>query len=325
MAYERNTVVGVFEDRDNAQRAVADLKKAGFQDDHIGLASHERATTDTGEEAETGHAGTGAVTGALAGAGVGVAWGIAVAAGLLPGIGPVIAGGALAAILASTGVGAAIGGIAGALIGLGVPEEEASYYESEFKAGRTLVTVKAENRYNEALAILRRHGGHAQERTGSFVRREYAATATGAAVRPTATPAPHTAASGEKTIQLREEQLHAEKQPVKAGEVHVSKEVVTEHKTMEVPVKREEVVIERHPVSGNPPATGGEIRPGEEVRIPVREEEVRVEKTPVVKEEVTVGKRTVQDTERVSGTVKKEEVKVEEKGDVKRADERNRP
>ena len=123
-----------------------------------------------------------------------------------------------------------------------------------------------------------------------------------------------TSYTGGQTMKLHEEQLHARKEQVETGEVRVRKEVTTEHKTLDVPVQREEVVIERRPASGQ--ATSGDIRPGEEVRIPVREEQVRVEKTPVVKEEVTVGKRKVQDTEHVGGTVRKEEVKVEQKGDV---------
>jgi uncharacterized protein (TIGR02271 family) len=83
---------------------------------------------------------------------------------------------------------------------------------------------------------------------------------------------------------------------------------------MEVPVQREEVVIERHAPTGEPGAS--DIRPGEEIRIPVRKEQVTVEKRPVVKEEVTVGKRVVQGTERVGGEVHKEVVRVEREGDV---------
>ncbi|HMB03497.1 MAG TPA: DUF2382 domain-containing protein, partial [Isosphaeraceae bacterium] len=49
---------------------------------------------------------------------------------------------------------------------------------------------------------------------------------------------------------------------------------------------------------------------------PVMEEQVTVEKKPVVKEEITVGKRVVQDTERVGGEVRKEDVRVEREGDV---------
>jgi uncharacterized protein (TIGR02271 family) len=108
-------------------------------------------------------------------------------------------------------------------------------------------------------------------------------------------------------IEVREEELQAHKQLVEAGEVRVRKEVVTEHRTLEVPVQREEVVIERHA------PTGVLV---EEIRIPVSEEQVTVEKRPVVKEEVTVGKRVVQGTERVGGEVRKEEVRVEREGDV---------
>jgi uncharacterized protein (TIGR02271 family) len=115
-------------------------------------------------------------------------------------------------------------------------------------------------------------------------------------------------------IQVREEELQAHKQLVETGEVRVRKEVVTEHRTIEVPVQREEVVIERQAPTGEPAAS--DIRPGEEIRIPIRKEQVIVEKRPVVKEEVTVGKRVVQGTEQVGGEVRREEVRVEREGDV---------
>jgi uncharacterized protein (TIGR02271 family) len=110
--------------------------------------------------------------------------------------------------------------------------------------------------------------------------------------------------------------LRAEKRPVEAGEVRLRKEVVTEQRHLEVPVEREEVVIERRPAHGER-ASAADIQPGQEIRIPVREEEVHVHKQPVVKEEVNVGKRKVQDTEHVSETVRREEAHVERKGDVK--------
>jgi uncharacterized protein (TIGR02271 family) len=108
-------------------------------------------------------------------------------------------------------------------------------------------------------------------------------------------------------IEVREEELQAHKQFVETGEVRIRKEVVTEHRTLEVPVQREEVVIERHAPTGEPV---------EEIRIPVREEQITVEKWPVVKEEVMVGKRVVEGTERVGGEVHREEVRVEHEGDV---------
>jgi len=329
MAYSRNTVVGIFENHNQAQKAVDDLRRAGFKEDQIGIVSHDTSSAGKGGTADqtaTGsHAGTGAATGALAGAGIGAAWGIGVLAGLIPAIGPVIAGGTLAALLASAGLGAAAGTVGGMLIGMGVPKEEADYYESEFKAGRTIVTVKADNRYDEAANLMRQHGGHTQERTGEYKRANFAQTATPAtpatatqatARSATATPATPQRADmttgAEQKVQLREEELQVHKRPVQTGEVTVGKEVITEHKTVEVPVQREEVVIERRPASGQ--ASSQEIGAGEQIRIPVSEEEVDVEKVAAVKEEVTVGKRKVKGTEKVSEDVRKEQVKVEEKG-----------
>ena len=46
-------------------------------------------------------------------------------------------------------------GLVGALVGAGVPEHEAKYYHEEFEAGRTIVTVTANGRADEATAILR--------------------------------------------------------------------------------------------------------------------------------------------------------------------------
>jgi uncharacterized protein (TIGR02271 family) len=332
--FERTTVVGVFENGDDAQRAVDELHRAGFTDKQIGVVAQGGGATEARKtiEGDETYAEEGAMTGALAGAGLGAAWAIGIAAGLLPGIGPVIAGGTLGAILASAGLGAAAGGLGGALIGMGIPEDEAEYYETEFKSGRTIVAVRAADRYDEAAAILRRHHGHTQERTGELTRASFtsntshSSTAAPAMSRAETTTHTQTArtpsaaachtATGEQKVQLKEEELNVRKQPVQTGEVHVHKEVVTEHKTVEVPVKREEVVIHRHPVAGQP-AAAGDIGRDQEIRIPVKEEHVRVEKTPVVKEEVTIGKRTVEETEHVGEEIRRERIKVEREGDVK--------
>src|SRR5688572_31995174 len=136
-ATQRTTAVGVFSTHSDAQRAVNELRQAGFTETDIGVASRSGETvtgaTATGDKAAK--AGAGAAAGAATGAGVGALWGIGIAAGLLPAIGPVIAGGTLAAIIASAATGAAAAGIAGALVGLGIPSDEAAHYESEFQAG----------------------------------------------------------------------------------------------------------------------------------------------------------------------------------------------
>jgi len=313
---QRKTAVGVFDDHQRAQQAVNELRRAGFREEDIGVAGRQ------GQEIKGGHetagkgtqAAIGAGAGVATGAGLGALWGIGIVAGLLPAIGPAIAGGTLAAILSSAAVGAAAAGIAGALIGLGIPEEEANYYESEFQAGRIIVTVNANGRYDEAIAIMQRFQGYDYSTRGTSTTAAKSTSATTGAACETGTGAG-------KVVQAKEEVLHPRKESVKTGEVNVRKEVHTEQKTMQVPVTKEEVVIERRPVTSQQ-ACSSEMKPGEEIRIPVREEQVHLEKDAIVKEEVAVGKRKVRDTEQVSGSVRKEEIKVEKKGDVDVKDKR---
>jgi uncharacterized protein (TIGR02271 family) len=131
-------------------------------------------------------------------------------------------------------------------------------------------------------------------------------------------------------VELVEEQLTARTRPVQTGEVTIRKEVVTETRTIEVPVRREELVIERHPVE-RVPLDGArrsradplveqlldrlrQMKPGETFRIPIIEEEVFVQKRPVVVEEITLGKREVSETQEVSDTVRREVAHIDEHG-----------
>jgi uncharacterized protein (TIGR02271 family) len=119
----------------------------------------------------------------------------------------------------------------------------------------------------------------------------------------------------EQTVQLREEELQARKQVVEAGQVHIGKDVVTEQRTLDVPVQREEVTIERHPVDRRP-ADSPISAEDQTIRVPIYEEQVTVEKRPVVTEEVAVSTRPVQETQRVSGSVRREEAHIEREGEA---------
>ncbi len=116
----------------------------------------------------------------------------------------------------------------------------------------------------------------------------------------------------ETRIPIREEKLEADKR-ARESEVGIRKEVRTETEHLEVPVQKEDVVVERAPVEEETwrSVAGEKAFEEEEIRIPVREEEVEVSKRPVVKEEVRVRKETRTENEPVSGEVRKEEVKVE--------------
>src|SRR5579864_8218753 len=120
----------------------------------------------------------------------------------------------------------------------------------------------------------------------------------------------------DQRILLHGEILSIQKDRVQRGEVRLRKEVVTENQNVEVPVTREELVIERNPVEGREAEAGSFESGDKEIRVPLTEEKVRVEKKPVVTEEVKVGKRQVQDNRNVSDSVRHEEVRVEKEGDV---------
>ena len=135
------TVVAVYDDLEQAERAVDELRRFGFSDDQIGLAVSGEMPPAAGPD----QAGSnqphehGAQPSAVGGAVVGGVLG-ALAAGMLPGIGPVFVGGLLGGLLE----GAAAGGLLGLLVGLGVPEPRARASVQAFELGRAIVVVHAE-------------------------------------------------------------------------------------------------------------------------------------------------------------------------------------
>lgn len=113
-----------------------------------------------------------------------------------------------------------------------------------------------------------------------------------------------------------EEQLAAEKTAREAGEVRISKDVVEEQQTLEVPVAREAVRVRRRVVDRPASDTSDAFRGEGQIAVPVREEGVEVRKGVRVAEELEVSKEAVQETERVTDTVRKERIDVEQEGDV---------
>jgi hypothetical protein len=165
----RQTVGALFEMRGDAEDAINALKTRGFSGDQIGIALRDRdaqgkLAEDTGTKAADG-AATGAVSGGLLGGVVGFLVGVGALA--IPGIGPIISAGVLTTVfgaagataLAGAGIGAATGGVVGGLIGMGIPETEAAYFDTGFRKGHVLVTVNAGNRINEAVDVLQQYGG----------------------------------------------------------------------------------------------------------------------------------------------------------------------
>ena len=164
-ATAHRTVVGVFATRAAAEKAFAELRADGFREDQIGLVGKDASGNLVRKgAAESNNAGEGAAIGAAAGALGGAAVGAGILTGVIPVIGPVLAIGTLGTILINAAGGAAIAGIAGALIGYGIPEEDAKYYESQVSAGNYLVTVTTDDGEEDPWETMSREGGFRRDR-----------------------------------------------------------------------------------------------------------------------------------------------------------------
>lgn len=160
------SLVAVFARRRQAEAAIDELWHAGFARDRIGMVlpgeNAKQATTVTASAED--RAAEGAVTGAVAGGAVNALAG-AIAVATLPGLGALLVGGALTGIA----TGAALGSFAGPFVALGFSQRLAQQYEDAFRAGRSLVLVRAEDDVDKALTILKSHGPVSIETTGQPV------------------------------------------------------------------------------------------------------------------------------------------------------------
>ncbi len=175
-------------------------------------------------------------------------------------------------------------------------------YSDRIEEGGVLVTVYDVDDEDRVQQTLERNGG-VIDRDVQFEavpQDEYAASGR-----------PGSESEGVRRIQLLSEVLRVNKERVSTGEARIRKEVITENQTIQVPVTREELVIERRPVNDARPADG-DIGTDSEIRVPLSEERVNVERQSIVREEVAVGKRQITEERTVSDQVRHEELQVDE-------------
>ena len=113
-------------------------------------------------------------------------------------------------------------------------------------------------------------------------------------------------------IPVMEEELTATVRGQEAGAVRIQKDVVAEERTLDVPVTEERVRVERRVVDRPVSAADADAFEETVIDVPLRSETVDVQKQARVAEEVVVSKEAVQRTEQVGGTVRREEVFVDE-------------
>jgi uncharacterized membrane protein len=136
---QHRRAVGLFSTRQEAEQAMYRLRDSSFNMDRVSVIAKSGKglrdlTTDqkfdpskSKADQAQGGAGAGATAGAITGGGLGLVGSLGVLA--IPGVGPIAEVGIiLANTLLGSGIGAAGGGLLGALIGWGVPEERANFY-----------------------------------------------------------------------------------------------------------------------------------------------------------------------------------------------------
>ena len=213
-----------------------------------------KKTTSAPKEQEASPVGIG--IGATGGVAAGAAAGAAIGSAVFPGVGTAI-GGVIGAIAGGVG-----GGYAGNEIAHVIdPEAEDSYwkgnyssrpyvakdadynqYRPAYRYGVTAATKTEGKTFEDVESDLRKNWGHSHGK--SHLAWEDAKPAVRDAY--------------DRVLTLHEERLAPHKETVQTGAVEVRKEVITEQKTIQVPVEREEIVIERRPANGH--SSGGSLK-----------------------------------------------------------------
>jgi uncharacterized protein (TIGR02271 family) len=143
--------------------------------------------------------------------------------------------------------------------------------------------------------------------------------AEGPAAIPTAAPAAAGAdaaghrreRAGQQALTRSEEELEVDTKQVPRGQASVRKQVVTEQQRRTVPVEREELRVQREPITAGEGDRDAELS-ADERTIELREEQPVVNKRVVPKERVRIGKEVIRDQEHVSEPVRKEQVEVDQ-------------
>jgi uncharacterized protein (TIGR02271 family) len=122
---------------------------------------------------------------------------------------------------------------------------------------------------------------------------------------------------GQTMLRRYEEEVDVDKVERQAGEVVVNKRVVEDTKTIEVPVRREEVHVERRPVTdeslvGSGAGASADAFSNESITVPVMEEDVEIRKVARPVEEIEITKTATEDTRSVDTTVRREEFDIDD-------------
>lgn len=125
-----------------------------------------------------------------------------------------------------------------------------------------------------------------------------------------------TAYNAPNTLELLEERLTVNKDRIVAGLVKIGKHVVTEERNVAVELEEEHAHIERTNVDRPTDRRIGDIDGNQTIEVELEAERARVSKETYVAEEVNVGKTTERHTETIVETIQREELDIDNDGNV---------
>jgi uncharacterized protein (TIGR02271 family) len=271
MANNRSTLVAVFRNRADAESAASELKSNGFSSNDVYIGSYNNAgSTGTTREWNATHQHEGGITGWFK-----------------------------------------------SLFGEEHDSSDVRTYENAANSGGVLLTVQtSDENVDRATAVLQKYNP-------VEINENQTTAATSASAGSTRTAQTGRAKKADsqnlpQSIPVVEEDLRVGKRAVMRGGVRVYSRVVETPREETVNLREERVRVERQPV--NRPAQAGDLRAGMEEVIEVQEyaEEPVVQKQARVVEEVRVSKDVAERSETVRDTVRRQEVQVEDLGQGRR-------
>jgi uncharacterized protein (TIGR02271 family) len=224
-------------------------------------------------------------------------------------------------------VGAAVGGLVGALVEMGVPEDQASRYAEGIRRGGTLVTVRTDdansgravdimNRYNPIDINRQTEAWQGQERSrvDDLVNPMDTDRTETEQLRYEEEAIPVTGQSPDVTIPVVEEDVRVGKREVDKGGVRISSHTSEEPFEEQVNLRSERVDVDRRPVDR--PASDRDLEAFQEGTMDITEkgEEAIVQKEARVTEEIHIRKDIEETTEPIRDTVRRTQVDVERLG-----------
>jgi len=194
-------------------------------------------------------------------------------------------------------------------------EDQIRVYQARFQEGNPVVIADAGQQSDEVMNLLLQYGAENIDLTRGQTARQYQnLQANQRQYGPYDQEMGRARSADEARLVLVRESLIATKQAAQSGEVQVRKTAHEHQEQVPVTLRHEEVTVERRPLQGQ--VTEADLAQGEQViRVPVYEEQAQLQKQATA-EEVVVHKQTVEQQQTLTGTVRHENVEVDQSGNV---------